>query len=82
MRHSGRPSNRLASLLADRALFGLDSAAATQLDNLLREHPEVESESFELAAAACCLAFDPGPHEPLPADVAAKIKTRWEHDWR
>jgi hypothetical protein len=51
-----RRAERLDELLVVRATEGLDVAEANELEQLLAELPDVDSESFERAAAAVYLA--------------------------
>ena len=67
--------NRLAELLADRATQGLNAGEAEELDRLLRQEPEVDPTSFDLAAAAIHLT-GPFDDEPLPAGLEAKLQAR------
>jgi hypothetical protein len=84
---SGRDVDRALDLLADRATQQLDAAEREELDRLLADHPELDDESFELAAAAADLALaGPGAlagepfgqplGEPLPARVRARVEAR------
>ena len=63
---------RLHELLADRALGALSAQEQTELDQLLKSSA-VDPESFERAAALAALALNPGPHEPMPAELMARI---------
>lgn len=71
------PENpRLLELLADRAAFGLDADDRQELNELLRESPEFESDSLELAAAALELAMfeaRQSGREQLPSKLRARI---------
>lgn len=58
----------LQELLADRALFGLESAQEQELADLLRAAGREDDDSFDLAAAAAMLAAV-GPIEQAPASV-------------
>ncbi len=65
--------DRLAELLADRALFGLDEAEARELDGLAHLMTEAERESFDHAAASGQLAVL-GAVEAMPAGVSEKVR--------
>lgn len=77
MKEFASPENpRLLELLADRAAFGLDADDRQELDELLRESPEFESDSLELAAAALELAMldvRQTGSEQLPLRLQARI---------
>lgn len=68
---------RARDLLADRALQGLGSDEQHELDALLRRHPELDDDSFELAAAAIDLACT-DVTEPLPPSLRSRILERLE----
>ena len=48
---------RLEELLVDRAVHGLDAAENAELQGWLAKHPQVDAESYDLAAAAVELAI-------------------------
>lgn len=70
------PQDRLLDLLADRAVQGLSDDEQAELDRLLAAHAdeEVDAESFDRAAAAIDLGMGPGEFEPLPAELADRIR--------
>jgi anti-sigma-K factor RskA len=63
---------RIRDLLAERALLELSAAEQIELRGLLAES-SIDPESFERVAAAAAVALNPGPYEPLPADLKARI---------
>ena len=63
---------RIRELLAERALFELSAAEQEELRELLATS-SIDQESFDRAAAMAALALHPGPHEPLPANLKARI---------
>jgi hypothetical protein len=63
---------RIHDLLAERALFELSAAEQEELRGLLAES-SIDPESFERVAAAAAVALNPGPFEPMPADLKARI---------
>jgi anti-sigma-K factor RskA len=65
-------ADRLRDLLADQALFELLPEEQAELRALLAEST-VNPESFEWTAALASVALNPGPYEPLPAELRAKI---------
>ena len=67
-----RSRDRLEELLATEATQPLSPAEESELDALLSAHPGIDSEGFELAAAAIHLALS-GPPEPLPNALAEKL---------
>ncbi|MEM7350866.1 MAG: anti-sigma factor [Acidobacteriota bacterium] len=68
---------RVYDLLIDRATVGLGAADGRELDALLERYPEVDAESFELAAAAIDLAYSV-PDEPLPAALQQQVRLQAE----
>lgn len=70
---SPTPPERLLDLLADRATQGLSKDEARELDQLLAEHPAVDAEAYDLAAAAAYLAMNGPAAEPMPAAVRARV---------
>ncbi len=72
------PANeqRLLELLADRAVQGLSDVEQTELEQLLAAHTDElrDDESFDRAAAAIDISLEPTEFEPLPEDLAAKIR--------
>jgi hypothetical protein len=69
---SNANSDRLAELLADRALHGLSTLEAKELLDA-----GADDESFELAAAAIDLAMFP-PAARMPMDVRARLEAKAE----
>ncbi len=59
-------------LLADRATEGLSSEKQSELDGLLRAHPDIDEFEFELASAALELAFLDDSEE-MPAHMKARV---------
>jgi hypothetical protein len=70
---SGRERERALDLLADRATQALDSGEQAELDRLLGEHPELDDDSLDLAAAAAALAFE-RPAGPMPAHLRERVE--------
>jgi hypothetical protein len=64
--------DRLWELLADRATQGLSESEARELDTLLAQHPDIDPDSMDLAAAAVDLAIAAGA-EPMPASLKSRI---------
>ena len=59
-------------LLVDRATEGLDTDQQSRLGSLLERFPELDDDSFELAAAAVDLAYTV-PAQPLPAALRERV---------
>ena len=59
-------------LLIDRATVGLPPAQETELASLLERFPELDDDSFELAAAAIDLAHTI-PNQPMPAALRQRV---------
>lgn len=72
-------ADRVYDLLIQRATEGLSAAEARELEALLKEHPEIDPESMDLAAAAVDQALA-GPAAPMPASLRAKLE-RAADDW-
>jgi anti-sigma-K factor RskA len=72
MNESSSNTERLRDLLADQALFELSPEEQAELRQLLAGS-NVSADSFEWTAALATVALNPGPHEPLPAELRAKI---------
>ena len=66
---------RLGELLVQRATEPLAPARATELQDLLAAHPDVDSQGFDLAAAAIAVALA-AAEEPMPAQVRDAILER------
>jgi len=67
---------RALELLADRAVQGLEAAERRQLDAVLAARPELDDDSFDLAAAAVDLAYTDAA-EPLPPMLRARVLATW-----
>lgn len=65
-------AERAQELLIDRVTEGLDPRTERRLDGLLWECPDLDPESFELAAAAIELAYT-SAKEPLPAALRDRV---------
>ena len=65
--------DRLMQLLADHSTEGLDVVTHGEMQDLLREHPELSSDHFELAAASIDLAWSPPADVTLPASLRERI---------
>lgn len=72
------PPQELHDLLSDRALSGLDAQSTRRLEQLLEEYPWVREDYLDDAVAMMEVAFEDseGSSEPLPQDVADRIKTK------
>jgi hypothetical protein len=67
------PLRRIDELLLKRATSGLTRAEEAELERLLEAHPGLDTEAYELGAAAVLLAaLDLG--DPLPQRLRAKIE--------
>lgn len=64
---------RLAALLADRAVFGLDDARQRELDRLAAASPGADLECFDRVAAAVALLGVSGRLEPMPASLRRAV---------
>lgn len=69
---------RTYDLLADRAVQPLDDTELRELDALLRQQPELDDDSFDLAAAAFDLALGPTEYEPMPASLRDRLRVQGE----
>jgi hypothetical protein len=72
MTHAQVPA-RIAELLCDRVLFGLDEREESELNKLLAHTGMRDPISFELAVTAVDLAVS-GPHEALPMHLLASLE--------
>lgn len=74
--HNGRGDSRerLLDLLCAQATEGLDAASASELQRLLAEHPDVDAQEFEIAAAAATLAIIDS--EGVPAAMPREARDR------
>lgn len=73
MNNRSTDHDRLLELLADRALFGLDSTEQAELDRLASAHPDVSLDEMDQVAALVELSAVP-TDEPLPANVLRQIQ--------
>ena len=64
--------DRLWELLVDRATQGLSDIETRELDALLRQHPDIDPNCMDLAAAAVDLATVSAA-EPMPASLKSRI---------
>lgn len=68
---------RLEELLVDRAVHGLDEVQNAELQASLAQHPEVDAESYELAAAAVELVIlEEAEQSELPAHLRARLDAK------
>jgi len=66
---------RLLELLSDQAVQGLSGEEQTELGRLLAAHDDaIDDESLDRAAAAIDLSLGPVEFEPLPAELADRIR--------
>ena len=65
---------RLRDLLADRAVFGLDTAESAELDGLCRVFPDTDVDRMDRIVARCDLALGIATSEPLPAVLRERIR--------
>jgi hypothetical protein len=65
---------RLLSLLAERAVFGLEDSKQRELTNLMAALPDFDAECMDRAAAAVVLAGSAADLEPLPTRVRLAIR--------
>ena len=70
-----RCERRLHELMADRALFGLETEEAEELEQLLQSHPGDARDSMDSVAARCELALGVDVQTPLPAGLEDRIRT-------
>jgi hypothetical protein len=70
-----RPNReRLDHLLADRALFGLSQPQNRELDSLVAEFPETDTDCFDRIAACVDLSLGPERFEPISDSLQAVIR--------
>jgi hypothetical protein len=62
----------LDTLLADRALVGLDSDDTRRLEALLAEHPDEDADAYEREVGDLDVALW-GREEAMPAELAARL---------
>lgn len=67
------PADRLLELLADRAVEPLTRKEEAELDALLRSTPDVDTDGFDLAAAAADLAMFGIGTEPMPEALRVRV---------
>jgi hypothetical protein len=65
---------RLLSLLAERAVFGLDGTEQQELSTLMAAFPDFDAECMDRAAAAVVLAESAAGMEPLPPRFCLAIR--------
>ena len=70
--HVELPPEELFDLLSDRALFGLDDAESTRLEELFQSNSWVRADCLDEAAAELVSVF--GQAEPMPSDVADRVR--------
>ncbi|MHC4949231.1 MAG: hypothetical protein ACYTG1_13415, partial [Planctomycetota bacterium] len=74
MSRVGGDRQRLMDLLSDRAVAGgLSPVEDHEADELLRRFADVDAGSFEVAAVAVDLMFEPATPEPLPAGLRDRL---------
>lgn len=82
MTPSHSPSRqRVWDLLADEATQGLDASQKLELQRLLAEHPDIDPDALQLAAAASDLALFSGrwsASEALPASLHPRVTFDWQ----
>ena len=66
---------RALDLLASRSTQGLEPQEQAELEGFLSQRPELDDDSFDLAAAAVELVYLE-TSEPLPGDVRARLSTQ------
>jgi hypothetical protein len=64
---------RLDDLLVEQALFGLSTSDEQELRRLLAQHPDLDPEATERAAAAAVLAMVGPASASMPASLRAKV---------
>jgi len=69
---------RVEDLLVAEATDALSSAEALELEALLREHPEMDRHSFELAAGFVFLAAAEYRSEGIPGDLYTRLLAKGE----
>jgi anti-sigma-K factor RskA len=69
---SEQDKEKMLELLSDKAIFGLTDAELSELAELEKEFPEINDDSFELAAASIGM-LNLDTNEPLPAHLRTKI---------
>ena len=69
---SDQNKEKMLELLSDRATFGLSDEEIAELARLEEEFPELNDDSFELAAASIAM-LNLETDEPMPAHLRSKI---------
>ena len=69
---SEQNKEKMLELLSDKATFGLSEEELTELARLEKEFPELNDDSFELAAASIAM-LNLDTNEPMPAHLRTKI---------
>ncbi len=69
---SEQDKEKMLELLSDKAAFGLSEEETAELARLEKEFPELNDDSFELAAAAIAM-LNLETDEPMPAHLRSKI---------
>jgi len=70
---AGDAMQRLDDLLLARATEGLDAAEAQELERLLAAERDVDTDRYDHAAAAVCIAMS-GGGSALPSDLRAHLE--------
>lgn len=70
---AGNAMQRLDDLLLARATEGLDAAEAQELERLLAAERAVDTDRYDRAAAAVCIAMF-GGRTALPSGVRARLE--------
>ncbi len=74
---SGQNKEKMLELLSDKAIFGLSEAELSELAEFEKEFPELNDDSFELAAASIGM-FNLNTNEQMPAHLREKIAANAE----
>ncbi len=69
---SEQNKEKMLELLSDKAIFGLTDAELAELAELEKDFPEINDDSFEMAAASIAM-LNLDTNEPLPAHLRTKI---------
>ena len=67
---------RLMELLADRALWALEAPEASELEQLLRQYPHIDTQSLERVVATLEDGSDAHSNVPLPQGLVTRILAR------
>ncbi len=65
---------RLLSLLAERAVFGLEGRRQREITNLMAALPDLDAQCMDRTAAAVVLAGSAAGLEPLPPRLRSAIR--------